>query len=71
LGYLLTAVSLVFIILLTIALGAMVLMLRIREISEEFTVAIIFGAICIVSDILLIPMLRSLKRSNQIQHSDE
>ena len=71
LGYLLTAVSLVFIILLTIALGAMVLMLRIREISEEFTVAIIFGAICIVSAILLIPMLRSLKRSNQIQHSDE
>lgn len=71
LGYLLTFVSLVFIILLTIALAVMVLMLRIREFSDDASVAIIFGVICVVSVIFLTPMLRQLNRSNQKYHSDE
>ena len=64
LGYLLAAVSLVFIILLTLALAAMMGMLRIREISEDASVVLIFGVICIVSAGLLVPMFRKLGRIN-------
>lgn len=71
LGYLLTVVSLVFIILLTIALAVMMLMLMVREISEDATVALIFAVICIISAAFLFPMLRQLNRPNQKKQSDE
>ena len=63
-GYLLAITSLVFIILLTLALAAMMLMLKFRGISEEVTVVLVFGVICIVSAGLMVNMFRTLNRSN-------
>jgi hypothetical protein len=64
LGYLLAAVSLVFIILLTLALAAMMGMLRFRGISDDASVVLIFGVICLVSVGLVVPMFRRLGRSD-------
>lgn len=63
LGYLIAALALVFIVQLTIALAVMVIMLVIREISEEYTVAIIFGVVCVISVWLLILLFRRLDQS--------
>ena len=52
--------------LLAISLAAMMLMLRIRGISEEINVVLIFGVICLVSVGLLFSMFRTLNRADQI-----
>lgn len=59
-GYLIASLALIFIIVLTIALAAMMIMLVIREISEEYTVAIIFGVVCIISVWLLVLLFRKM-----------
>lgn len=64
LGYLLAAVSLVFIVLLTVALAAMMAVLQIRGIGEDPTVIAVFAVICLVSVALLVPVFRTLTRSN-------
>lgn len=63
-GYIIASVALVFMILLTIALAAMVMMLVIREISEDFTVAIVFGVLSISSLLITILFLRKITVQN-------
>jgi hypothetical protein len=63
LGYILAPVALVFIIILAIAIAAMVLLLQIRGISEDNSVAAIFVIIAVISTILLFLFLRQI-RSN-------
>lgn len=64
LGYLLAPIALVFIIILTIALAAMVIMTRIKEISEDATIAIIFIILSFVSIGFLWSFLRNIKPAN-------
>lgn len=51
-------------ILLSVALAAMMLMLKIRGISEDATVVMVFAVICLVSVALLASTFRTLNRSN-------
>jgi hypothetical protein len=60
LGYLIASLALVFMVLLTIALAAMMVMLVVREISEEYTVAVVFGVVSIISVWILILLFRKL-----------
>jgi len=64
LGYLLAPIALVFIIILTIALAAMVIMTRIKGISEDATIAIIFIILSFVSIGFLWSFLRNIKPAN-------
>ena len=64
LGYILAPVVLVFIIILTIALAAMVIMTRIKGISEDATIAIIFILLSFVSIGFLWAFLRKIKPVN-------
>jgi preprotein translocase subunit SecF len=50
-------------VLLTLALAAMVLMLFVRGISEDFTVAIVFGILSITSVTILILLFRKISAS--------
>jgi hypothetical protein len=58
LGFLIASLALFFMIILTIALAAMVIMLFVREISEEFTVALVFSALALLSVIISVFMFR-------------
>lgn len=60
-GYIIASVSLVFMIFLTIALAAMVIMLRVREISEDYTVAIVFAVLSVSSLVFLVMLFRKVK----------
>ncbi len=64
LGYLLAPIALVFIIVLTIALAAMVIMTRIKGISEDATIAIIFIILSFISIGFLWAFLRNIKPAN-------
>jgi hypothetical protein len=68
LGYIIASLALVFMVLLTLALAAMVLVLVVRGISEEFTVAIVFGVLSVTSVIVSVLLFRRL-RANQISES--
>ena len=48
-GYLIASIALIFMILLTVALAGMVFMLLVRQISEDFSVAIVFGVLTLTS----------------------
>ena len=61
LGYLIASFALVFMVLLTLALAAMVLVLVIRGISEDYTVAIVFAALSISSMIFSLMLFRRIK----------
>jgi len=60
LGYIICSIALIFMILLTIALAAMVVMVVVRNISEEFTVAIIFGILTLFSLIITSLLFRKI-----------
>jgi len=60
LGYILTPVLLVFLILLTIALVGMVMMAQARGITEDMSIAGIFVAIALVSTVLLYFFLKNI-----------
>jgi hypothetical protein len=60
LGYLIASLALVFMVLLTIALAAMVFMLVVKGISEDPTVAIVFGVLCMASIGLLVQLFRKM-----------
>jgi hypothetical protein len=49
LGYIIASLALIFMVLLTLALAAMVIMLVLRDISEDFTVAIVFALLALTS----------------------
>jgi len=61
LGYIISSFALVFMILLTLALAAMVLMLVLRDISEDYTVAIVFGVLALASTLFSVLLFRSLQ----------
>lgn len=61
LGYILAPIVLVFVIVLTISLAAMVIMTRIKGISEDASIAIIFIILSVVSIGYLWAFLRKIK----------
>lgn len=61
LGYLISSLALVFMVLLTLALAAMVMMLVVRNISEDFTVAIVFAVLSVTSVFISVLLFRNLK----------
>ncbi len=63
-GYVIASVSLVFMVFLTIALAAMVVMLSIREINEDYSVAVVFGILSVLSLFFGIILFRKIKPSH-------
>lgn len=63
LGYILTPVLLVFTILLTIALAAMVISLQINEIDADGSIAGIFVILTLLSSTFLVLFLRRMKKT--------
>ncbi len=61
-GYLIAGLSLVFMMILTIALAGMVIMLVVRGISEDYTIASVFGVLTITSLVFTVLLLKNLKR---------
>jgi len=61
LGYILAPIFLVFIIILTIALIAMVLLLKARNITDDISIAGVFVVLATLSTILLFLLLRNMK----------
>lgn len=61
LGYILSLTGLVFIIILAIALAAMVIMLKIKGISEESSIAGVFLILALLSSVILFLFLKKLK----------
>jgi len=66
LGYILAPIGLVFMIILTIALAAMVMMTRIKGISEDASIAVIFIILSVVSTGFLWAFLRKIKPSSDL-----
>jgi hypothetical protein len=60
-GFILAPVALVFAILLAIALVAMVVMLKVKGVNDDISVAVIFAGIAVLSMIILVLFLRKLK----------
>lgn len=61
-GYLIAALSLVFMMILTIALAGMVIMLVIRGISEDYTIATVFGVLTITSLVFTVLLLKNIRK---------
>jgi len=61
LGYIIASIALIFMVLLTLALAAMVLVLVLRGINEDYTVALVFAALFITSVIFTLLLLRRVK----------
>jgi len=66
LAYILAPAGLVFMIVLTIALAAMVIMTRIKGISEDMSIALIFLGISLISIAFLWTFLRGLQPAETI-----
>lgn len=64
LGYMIASFALVFMVLLTLALAAMVVLLVLRGISEDHTVAFVFGGLSICSLIILLLLFRRMKKGS-------
>lgn len=60
LGFVIASIALVFMVILTVALAAMVIVLVVRGISEDFTVAIVFGVLSIVSVAIAAMLFRKI-----------
>lgn len=59
-GYIFTPTALVFLIILAAALAAMVLMVKIRDLSDEGSVAVIFVVLAVISAAFLFLFLKNL-----------
>ena len=59
-GYIIASVALVFMVLLSLALAAMVIVLVLRNISEDFTVAIVFAVLVLSSIFFSILLFRTI-----------
>jgi len=59
-GYILTPIALVFVIILAVALAAMVVMEKVRELSDEGSVAVIFVVLAVISALFLFLFLKNL-----------
>jgi len=64
LGYLLAPIALVFMIVLTIALAAMVIISRLKGISEDMSIAIIFLVLSGISIVFLVTFLKAMGKTN-------
>ena len=64
LGYIISSLALVFMIILTIALAGMVIVLVVREINEDFTVAVVFGVLTLTSMLAAFLLFRTLRNKN-------
>jgi hypothetical protein len=62
LGYVFTPLSLVFIILMTLALAAMGVIMNVKGINEDLSIVMIFLVISFISTGFLIAFLKKLKR---------
>jgi hypothetical protein len=62
-GYVIASVALVFMVFLTVALAAMVVMLVLKDVNEDFTVAVVFGALSISSLAFAVALLRKVRSS--------
>lgn len=62
LGYLLSPVLLVFIVILAMALIGMMVMLKIRDISDDVSIAYIFAVLAMLGTLVLILFLRRLEK---------
>lgn len=60
-GYVIASISMIFMVFLTIALSAMVVMLVVRDISEDYTVALVFGVLSVLSLFFSIVLFRKIK----------
>lgn len=65
-GYIIASFALVFMVLLTLALAAMVLFLMVRGISEDYTVAIVFAVLSLISISISLLLFRKLKKGSSI-----
>ncbi|MBN2104908.1 hypothetical protein JW835_12780 [bacterium] len=63
LGLVLTPVLLVFILILAVALAVMVIMMKIKGVSDDTSVAGIFTVIAVISTVILLIFLKSMKKS--------
>ncbi len=61
LGFILTPISLVFIIILAIALIGMVIMLKIKGLSDDISISVIFSLLAVSSSIFLVKYFKSIK----------
>ena len=61
LGYILTPIFLVFVIILAMALIGMVVMLKLQGMSDDISLAVIFAVLAVISMIVLLVFLRHLK----------
>ena len=61
-GFILAPVALVFTVILAVALVAMVVMLQVKGVSDDVSVAVIFAGIAVLSLGMLIILLRKLKK---------
>jgi hypothetical protein len=61
-GYLIAGLSLIFMMILTIALAGMVIMLVVRGISEDYTIASVFGVLTVTSLIIIILLFKRIKK---------
>jgi hypothetical protein len=60
-GYIIASLAMVFMIILTIALASMVIMLQVRDISEDLSIAAIFSVLTLSSIIVTILLFRIIK----------
>ncbi len=70
-GYIFAPIILVFTIILAIALVAMVFMLKIKNISDDTSVAAIFIILAIISSIFLFMYLSKIKKGNKATMPDK
>jgi hypothetical protein len=61
-GFILAPVALVFAIILAIALAAMVVMLKVKGISDDISVAVVFAGLAVISLVILVVFLRNLEK---------
>lgn len=66
LGYILAPISLVFVIILAVALVGMVVMLKVKGISDDVSIAAIFVVLALISIIMLWIFLKNLRTSKQV-----
>ncbi|MBN2245946.1 MAG: hypothetical protein JW755_08880, partial [Candidatus Aminicenantes bacterium] len=59
-GYIFAPIAFVFVIILAVALAAMVLMVKIRDLSDEGSVAVIFVVLAVISAAFLFLFLKNL-----------
>ena len=62
LGYVLTLLLFVFIILMTLAIGGMVVIMNLKGFEADLSLTIIFSLIAIISSLILIGFPRHCKR---------